>query len=290
MPVIAHIGSGLTVGGGLLAVVAVYAFGVKRIWDRGGVGAGVRVRDVTAFGFGVVVLAVALVGPVEELAEQLFSVHMTQHVLLTLVAAPLLVASRPLLPFSRAFPPGGRRRLGGMERAVGGRKRDRRPLFILGGAYLAVFWLWHVPSVYETAVRVEALHAIQHVSLLVVALGLWWSVENGVRRAVVGPTIAVLAVIFLQGAWSGALLSFHDRLIYRSFIDTAPALGIDPLSDQQSGFAIMMASGIVYVGAMVATAGRALARLEQASSWRSTSRTHAAAERERKGPDESPLA
>ena len=56
-----------------------------------------------------------------------------------------------------------------------------------------------------------------------------------------------------------ALLAFHQRLIYQSFVDTAPALGIDPLSDQQSGFAIMMASGIVYVGTIVTTAAKALA-------------------------------
>ena len=162
MPIIAHIGSKRTVGIWIGAIVVAYGLGVKRIWHRGGPGVGVRRRDTTVFGFGIGVLVVALVGPIEGLAEQLFSMHMTQHVLMMLVAAPLLVISRPLLPLSRALPPSGRRWLGQLERVAGGRKGDRRPLFVRGAVYLSVFWLWHVPPVYETALRVEALHATQH--------------------------------------------------------------------------------------------------------------------------------
>src|SRR6185312_9195081 len=88
----------------LALCAAWYALGVRALWRRAGVGHGVRRRQAASFGAGILTLAIALLSPVEALAETLFSVHMVQHLLLMIVAAPLLALGEPLLPALWALP------------------------------------------------------------------------------------------------------------------------------------------------------------------------------------------
>src|SRR5438552_7874826 len=100
----------------LLASGALYVAGVLRLWARAGQGCGVRPWQLAAFAAGWIALVIALLSPVAAISEFLFSVHMTQHELLILVAAPLLVLGRPIVPFLWALSPRWRLRLGSWSR------------------------------------------------------------------------------------------------------------------------------------------------------------------------------
>src|SRR5256714_13445786 len=89
----------------LIASGALYAAGVSRLWSRAGRGCGVRPWQIGAFAAGWMALVVALLSPVAAISDVLFSVHMTQHEILILVAAPLLVLGRPIVPFLWALSP-----------------------------------------------------------------------------------------------------------------------------------------------------------------------------------------
>ena len=89
----------------LLVSGALYVTGVSRLWTRAGRGCGVRPWQLAAFAAGWIALVLALLSPVAAISEVLFSVHMTQHEMLILVAAPLLVLGRPIVPFLWALSP-----------------------------------------------------------------------------------------------------------------------------------------------------------------------------------------
>src|SRR5947208_17128165 len=94
---------------GLLLIV--YGAGVVRVWRSAGQGHGIRPREVFAFACGWSAIAIALSGPIDELSDRWMAMHMVQHELLMVVAAPLLASSAPLIAMLWAAPSGMRRSL-----------------------------------------------------------------------------------------------------------------------------------------------------------------------------------
>ena len=132
----------------LLASGALYIAGVSRLWAHAGPGRGVRFWQIGAFAAGWIALVLALLSPIAAISDFLFSVHMTQHEILILVAAPLLVIGRPLIPFLWALTPRWRLRLGRCSRNrywAAGWKALTGPLvvWLLHGLAL---WVWHLPA------------------------------------------------------------------------------------------------------------------------------------------------
>ena len=99
----------------MLAALALAAWayfsGVAALWARAGSGRGIDRSQVACFGGGLAALFLALISPLDALSGALFAAHMVQHLLLILVAAPLLVLGRPLLPFLWILSPPRRRGL-----------------------------------------------------------------------------------------------------------------------------------------------------------------------------------
>src|SRR4051794_22070054 len=95
--------------GAIVLSATLYAAGAVRTWGRAGVGHGVRVRDAVAFAAGNFTVLMALVSPVDRLSELMFSVHMSQHELLMVVAAPLLVMGQPIVGMLWGLPDDARR-------------------------------------------------------------------------------------------------------------------------------------------------------------------------------------
>ena len=132
----------------------------RRESDLGACGSGPRDRrwQAAAFALGLLSIAVALISPVAWLSGILFSVHMTQHEILMLVSAPLLVFGHPLLALLWAVPP--------QTRAAWGRWTQSQPVAAAWRALtgpLAVFllhaiaiWAWHIPRLYEAALTTTA--------------------------------------------------------------------------------------------------------------------------------------
>src|SRR5690348_6005369 len=93
----------------LFATAWFYFRGVRAAWSRAGTGRGVTRRHAVLFSIGLMIIAVALLSPLDAMADDLFAAHMTQHVLLTEVAPPFLVFGAPLAAFAWALPTSRRR-------------------------------------------------------------------------------------------------------------------------------------------------------------------------------------
>ena len=205
-------------------------------------------RRAVAFYAGLVVLAAALMSPLDALASTLFSGHMTQHLLLMVVAAPLLVYARPGAALVAGLPAGGRdllRRSGlrgpnahGSVQGTAHALANPVVVWIIGTVAL---WAWHMPALYEAAVAHEPLHVLEHASFLGAAL-LFWSLvfASGTRRGVPRPVAIVL--VFASGVQSsalGAVLLFASTPLYAVHEAGARVWDVSPLADQQLAGALM---------------------------------------------------
>jgi putative membrane protein len=252
----------------LAASALLYAVGLRRLWRRAGRGRGVTPAQAYRFATGWMVLAIALVSPVDAVGGALFSAHMVQHELLMVVAAPLLVCARPLEAWTWALAPRWRRLLGGFfhTRAWSGAWRVAvDPL----GAWLihaVVLWAWHIPSLFESALTHEGVHALQHASFLASALLFWWSVLAQPARA--GAGLASLFTTMLHTGGLGALLTFAPTPWYPHYADTL-AYGLTPLEDQQLGGLVMwVPGGFAYFAFGLAIVARWLQPAPRAAAFR----------------------
>ena len=235
---------------GIVAPLAIggflYARGLRLLWDEH-VGRGIRVWEAASFAVGWLVTVIALLSPVHELSEQLFSVHMVQHELLMVVAAPLLVVGRPLVPMLWAFPSRARRHIGHAAQASAWRGFWRfitRPMvaFVIHGATI---WLWHAPGLYQATLTSDFVHALQHASFFGTALLFWWTIVQGhapggrTRATSFGTAVLLLFGTALHSGALGALLTFSRTVWYPAYGNAAASWGLTPIADQQLAGLIM---------------------------------------------------
>lgn len=235
-----------------------YRQGLRALWARLGVGRGVSRRRSLAYVGGLLALAAALVSPLDALSGALFSAHMVQHLVLVLVAAPLLAAGAPLLVLAWALPPRGRGALRSAWRGSRGLRAGWRLLVNPAGAWLlhaVALWAWHVPPLYDLAVRRDAVHALEHASFLLTAVLFWWVVlPRGRRlRRTHGAGALYVFTFAMQSGVLGALLTLSTRSWYDAHRETTAVWGLSPLADQQLAGAIMWVPGSVPYLAAVAT-------------------------------------
>jgi len=225
-----------------------YSRGVETVWRRAGRGRGVASAETAAFAAGMAALLVAMVSPVDRVAESLFWVHMVQHLLLIAVAPPLLVLGAPQAGLAWGLPRAARRGLGRWWH------RRRRLRAALGWAasplpavalHSVALWAWHVPAAYDAAVAHPLAHAAEHASFLGTALLFWWAVlhRRGSLARVPGLAMLALFALAMEGGALGALLTFSPSPWYRAHLATAPAWGLTPLDDQQLAGLVMWVPG-----------------------------------------------
>lgn len=238
---------------GLAAVAALYGRGRARRAGSASTGRGAR-RRTAAFGAGMAVLVVALVSPLDALSGALASAHMVQHVLVVLVAAPLLILAAPGATLLHGLPlraaravATARRRL----RLTPGRLRVLWHPAVVWLLHVVVLWVWHSAALYEAALRSGPVHALEHGSFLVTALLLWRVVLR--PRGVVSPRYGLSVLLVFGAAMQSVLLSllmtFAREPWYPSYTATAPAFGLDALADQRlAGVIMWVPAGFVYAG------------------------------------------
>ena len=218
----------------LAAYAGVYAWRFRAARREEG-GRGATARHAAAFAAALIVLLVALASPIDGLGEEyLFSMHMTQHLLLSDIA-PLLV----LLALSRVIMRPLTRRLIGVERALG-------PLAhpITGIAlWVGLIYLWHVPALYEAALRSPALHALEHASFFAAGIAVWWPLVQPVpmRRPLrgLGAFGYILAAKMSLGAL-GLYLVWSNEVAYAYYEGVPRVWGLSAQEDQGLGGALMM--------------------------------------------------
>jgi putative membrane protein len=237
----------LTIGGAF----ALYTLGLSRLWRNAGRGVGLTFGQASCFSLAMVTLAAALLSPLDGWSDRLFSAHMAQHELLMVVAAPLLVLGRPLTAYLWALPRTGRARLGHWLQLPAVQATWQflsAPLFVLL-LHTVVRWLWHVPVLFEAAMRDERLHAFQHFTFFLSAALFWWALVHG-RYGRAGYGLAVLFVFATAVHTSilGALISVAPRLIYAIYEPRARLAGWQPLEDQElAGLIMWIPSGLLFL-------------------------------------------
>jgi putative membrane protein len=212
---------------------------------------GILKWETASYFAGWLALVIALVSPLHPWGQVLFSAHMTQHEILMLVAAPLMVLGRPMLVFAKALPSGCARGIAAFSNHSCWSRlwRAITQPFTAWLIHALALWLWHIPSWFERTLRSEFIHALQHVSFLGTALLFWWAVMHG-RKRLAGYGLAVLYMFTtaLHSGLLGALLTFTRTLWYPAYATTAPAWGLTGIEDQQLGGLIMwIPAGAVYI-------------------------------------------
>jgi putative membrane protein len=215
-----------------------------------------RSRESLAFFGGWLALVVALVSPLDSLGGALFSAHMTQHEVLMLIAAPLLVLGRPLAPFLLALPVRWRRELAGAGKTEPVQRAWSWLVnpFVAWFIHAAALWSWHAPVLFQATLRSDAVHAAQHLSFLVSALLFCEALIFGHERWMgYGAAVIYVFTTAVHTSALGALLTFSPTLWYPVYQRTTAAWGLTPLEDQQLGGLIMwVPAGVVYLVAGLA--------------------------------------
>ena len=210
------------------------ALGYAVAWARG---PRAGIERPARFATALLVLLVALNGPLHDLSDYyLFSAHMVQHLLLTLVVPPLLLAGIPSWMADALVRRLGRvRALGALARAA------TRPVPALA-LYTVALVGWHLPGLYVAALEHHPLHIVEHVALMATALVAWWPVLSPsalLPRLHYGAQILYLFAFGIPMTVVAAMITGAEHTLY-PFYAAAPRLfGLTSLADQRLGGLIM---------------------------------------------------
>ncbi|MCB5191484.1 cytochrome c oxidase assembly protein [Methylobacillus arboreus] len=242
-----------------LALV-LYLAGLYRMMRKAGRPTNYAPMRVKALLLAWATLVAALFSPVDTLGNAYFSMHMVQHELLMIIAAPLFVIARPLSIWAWAFP-GAAAKVGKVTSSSSFSRFWRmltNPL-CAWTIHAGVLWGWHIPEFFEAALHYPLVHDLQHLSFFFSALLFWWSLMS--QSSTRSPAVSGLVSLFttaLHTALLGALLTFSSRVWYHSYIVPAGSLEL-ALQDQQLGGLIMwIPGGLAYLVVALAICYRLL--------------------------------
>jgi len=194
-------------------------------------------RPMACWAAGITTVLVATAPTVEQMAQRSFTGHMVQHLLLMVVAAPLIVFADPVGVARRSGWVG--QHTTSAERAVARRWRSSGA-FPAAGLFLATLYLTHLTPVYDAALTDRMLHDVEHVAYLGSAVILWAALRRGRRRSAVARTGAVFAVIAGSALLGMVLLAASTPLMPTY----ASRLGGGALADQRRAASLMWVGGM----------------------------------------------
>lgn len=222
---------------GTIIIIGLYLYAVGPLREKYRLAPAVKTSQVVMFLLGVYAIFFALFSPIDKLGDTyLFSAHMVQHLFLTIVGPPLMVAGTPSWLIEPLL---------------------RKPLLLRAGKLLvnpfaafflfnAAFWIWHAPPLYDAALYDEQLHVMEHLIFIGTSVLFWWPVFSPMKEGL--PPLNMggqLLYIFLGGMPTvllGAGLTFMQPL-YTPYIHAPRVWGISPAFDQQLGGLIMWVPG-----------------------------------------------
>ena len=200
---------------------------------------------LAAFLAGVVSVWIAIGSPVEAFDDISLTVHMVQHLLLMSVAPPLILLGAPALPLLRGLPQS-------IAREVAGPFLHWRLVKRLGRAlaHPALCWLaaafaligWHIPAIFDLALRWDWLHELEHATFLGTGLLFWWPVVQPWPSNARWPRWSIPLYLFgatLPCDVLSAFLAFCNRVVYSSYLSRPSVFGLSAIEDQQCAAALM---------------------------------------------------
>ena len=222
---------------GLIVLLGAYLLGVGPLRQRFGWAQRADRGRIAIFLIGVAVIFIALLSPLHELGDNyLFSAHMVQHLLLTLVAPPLLLLGtpgwllRPLLHSPRVLWTARTLTLPVMAFAL----------------FNVVFVLWHVPALYDLALRERGIHILEHLMFIVFAVIMWWPILSPLPEVPRTTYLVQMVYLFVQPtvpAILGAVITFSDRVLYEWYAEAPRLWDISAHTDQEIGGIVMWVPG-----------------------------------------------
>ncbi|MEB0059697.1 cytochrome c oxidase assembly protein [Variovorax sp. LG9.2] len=221
----------------LSAVSAIYLVGLARQWHERRLPKNSPMCALS-FAAGIAVLVLALLSPLDAWGDQLFCAHMAQHLMLMMVAPPLLIMGRPVVVALWAMPRPLRLRVGAWWQ----RSPAVRPMVELLSAPLAAWllvsvalWFWHLPKPYALAFTQPVAHALEHLSFFLTSILFWRVVIGGplAGRLSIGAIMIFLVTFAMENAMLAAILIFAPQVLYGVHA-VAPAWSPwSPIEDQQ---------------------------------------------------------
>lgn len=220
------------------------------------------------FAAALLTLSVALLSPLDTLSGSLASAHMVQHLLLVLVAAPLLALSAPWTTVFHGSPLVVRRATGRWRKRLQLTRSNTRALrspMIAWLLHVGTLWFWHAAVPYGAALEHEAVHVLEHGSFLVTGV-MFWRVIVDASRTSPGFGVLLLFATAMQGVFLSALLTFARAPWYAGYADTTRAWGLEPLADQQlAGVIMWIPGGVVYFATALALLAMWIRHSEQSA-------------------------
>ena len=231
---------------GVFLFAALYFFGITRGRRDATPGERVSPWQVVSFSLGLLILLLSLNGPIHDLSDYyLFSAHMLQHLLLTMVVPPLLLAGTPgwlLRPlFSRA-------RVRAVARFL------TRPV-VAGALYSLTIIVWHLVPLYDLMMRNHEVHILTHLMFIAAATLMWWPVLSPspeVPPASYGNRMLYLFLVSVPMQVVAAPISLSKTVLYTWYAEGPPTWGLTPLEDQQIGGLMMWVPGGLYLWGAIA--------------------------------------
>jgi cytochrome c oxidase assembly factor CtaG len=210
-----------------------------------------HVGRLAAFLGGLGTIYLALASPIEPFASLLLQVHMVQHLLLMMVAPPLLWLGAPLFPFLRGLPrPILVHWVAPLFSSPVLRSLSRRLVhpFTALLLFLAATWVWHLPPVYNMALRSSVWHYAQHLCFLGSALLFWYPVvrpEPSVPLWSAWLLFPYLIFADLSNTVLSAWMTFSGRVLYPYYLEVPRLGGVSALEDQSAAGVFMWVPGSI---------------------------------------------
>jgi len=231
---------------GLAALEVAYLIGVGPLRERYNLAEAADPRQVATFTTGVIVIFLALLSPLHVLSDSyLFSAHMLQHILVTLVAPPLLILGTPDWLLRRLMRPDV------VFRVV---RRVTHPV-VAFVTFNAVFSTWHMPALYNLSMTNHGLHIAEHVLFMGVAVLLWWpivSIMPELPRLSYPLQMGYLFMLSIAQIIVFAPVTFARNPLYEWYVNAPEIWSISAVTDQQVGAIIMkIGGGVLFMTLMI---------------------------------------
>lgn len=239
---------------GLVFVGTAYARGLQLLHRRGRLWRTVGRRHIASFALGLFTIVLALESPIDALSNDLFSIHMAQHLLLLMVAPPLLLLGKPF-PVLLVGAPHDLVHEATLLHArtpwLRGLTRWLVSPVVAWAVYIGDFFLWHLPVLYQLALQYESVHVLEHLCFLSTALLFWWVVIEPLpgppRRHYALRMLYVWLPTFPNTAL-GAVFALTSSPWYPIYALRPRPWNISVIDDQHLGGVVMwFGGGMMYV-------------------------------------------
>lgn len=204
-----------------------------------------RIPRPALFASGLVVLFASLNGPLHDLSDEyLFSAHMVQHLLLTMLVPPLLIAGTPAELLRPAL------RVKGVL-AIAQRLTTATTTFVIFSLTLTA---WHLPPLYNLAMAHHPAHIVQHICFLVASTLMWWPLLSPLPelpRLSYPKQMLYTVLLTLPMTVISIFITYAEHILYPAYQSAPRIWGLSPLEDQRLGGLIMwIPGGLIFIGVL----------------------------------------